>query len=290
MCSLHSANLSMASRSRFLLPVAAVASVIAFLFTILCLCAGEQEISGLPLFTINLSHVGEFLKEELDQKIRSIHLKRSAPGIAAGATPTPLQRFDVPHAVTTALSPGRSKLVSVESNARSHAISILHAGGEQLVEAVNDAYEEVLADLHLGGKHEYYANEFGVIQVFYIFSVVFVAFAIGSCVAMLRLEARIERYGIESKVCVCVWWVRRVLEACAPFMLLLSSAFATAATLGVRSMTDMFGKVTDIECELGGGFLALTWLAFCLQASSTYLVFKRGGRGEQEKQAEPKYG
>ena len=281
----------MASRSRFLLPVAAVASVIACLLTILCLCASEQWISGLPLFTINLSHVGEFIKEELDQKIRSIHLKRSAPGIAARATPTPLQRFDVPHAVTTALSPGRSKLVSVESNARSHATSILHAGGEQLVEAVNDAYEEVLADLHLGGKHEYYANEFVVIQVFYIFSVVFVALAMVSCVVMLLPEAQIERSSTESKVCVYVWRVRRVLEACAPVMLLLSSALATATTLGVSSVVEMFAKFTDIECDLGGGFIALTWLAFCLQAFSTYLVLERvGGRRGQEKQSEPKDG
>ena len=137
------------------------------------------------------------------------------------------------------------------------------------------------------GEHEYYADEF---QVSYIFSVVFVALAMMSCVVMLFPGAQIERSGTESKVCVYVWRVRRVLEACAPVMLLLSSALATATTLGVSSV-EMFAKFTDIECDLGGGFIALTWLAFCLQAFSTYLVLERvGGRRGQEKQSEPKDG
>ena len=282
----------MASRSRFVLTVTAVvAGVIACLFTILCACASEQSISGLPLFTINLSHVGESTKKELDQQIRSIHLKRSPRGITVGATLTPLQRFDVPNAITTALSQGRSKLTSVESNARSHATNILHAGEEQLVKAVNDVYEEVLADLHLGGMHEYYASGFGVIHWFYICSAVLVALAIlCSLATTLRLDAPLERPATRQQVWKCVWQVGRGVEVLALSALLLSSVFASAATLGVSSVIDMFGQFTDIECDAGAGFLALTWLAFILQLYTYFVARHVRGQGGEEAQVGPKVG
>ena len=236
---------------------AAFAALVALLFTCSCF-------ASLPIFTVDLSQVGVPVKQALDQRIQSIHFKRSPPGAVATQTPTPLQRFGVPTALTTAFDQGKSTLTGLESTARGHASSLLHAGQEQVVQAVNEAYDDVLAALDLDGAKAYGIGSISLLLALYIVSAVLVAVALAASLThFFTLKSRLDGAGR---------WLRALIATVAFVMLLLTSMCSAATQLAANYIVGIFDGFAEIRCDYGVEFTALTWLAVGCQLVSAVLL------------------
>lgn len=143
---------------------------VAFLLSMLCIFAGSKPgmMEPYAVFTLNTSRIGENLKQELDNRINSVHFKRSEPVLVElptiTATPTTLVTVlprvnigndfsSLTHQAHSELHHASSKLhsaaTSVESAAASQASGALNSIKSDVVKAVNSAFEGIISDLHL---------------------------------------------------------------------------------------------------------------------------------------------
>ncbi|KAK1081009.1 hypothetical protein LTR33_005054 [Friedmanniomyces endolithicus] len=163
------APLSSTSKLRLLVMFPVIFTAIALLLSVLCVNAGHKAglMEDYAVFTLNTSRIGENILQNLDNKISSIHLKRSEPMLFFDPTITTasttlitmaprglVSGFDsltaeAGSAVDSAGSAAESKATSVESAVASAATSAVGSAETSIINAVNKAYHGVIADLDL---------------------------------------------------------------------------------------------------------------------------------------------
>ena len=263
--------------------LAFAANVIALIFWTLCLAAGPTP-KGLSVFTIDFSRVGESFKREFDHDLESIHLKRSPAETIAMATPALFHR-DLPPAVGTALSQGRSTIDSAESIARSKATGGLNAMESQLLKEVNREYESLLNRLLVRSEHVFYvtttcelagtgpnstrcsgyANSALLgIEICFFIGFTFTFIAVLSCTHTAFSEG--EPFLSPLKV---------YLAVLAPSLLVLFTTLTIMLVIVTTVIIDMVKDFTGITAHAGVGFWLLTSFAAGLQVFSSVLLVLR---------------
>jgi len=125
------------------------------------------------VFTLNTSRIGENMLQNLDNKIRAVHFKRSEPISLPVSTNTATPTITLAPTTMITLAPRNilsditsgggqaesaiqsvtsvvhSKATSIESHVASAATSALGAVETNVINAVNKAYEGLISDLHL---------------------------------------------------------------------------------------------------------------------------------------------
>lgn len=157
---------SRTSKLRLVAIVPLLSVAIALLLAFLCVYAGHTPnmMEDYAVFTLNTSRIGENLRQNLDSKIESVHLKaRSEPVVLEATTitaaPTTLITM-VPRAIKSDLSQAASALHSAGSAVGSKATSIESAAASKIsgaagsietniVAVVNKAYNGLISDLKL---------------------------------------------------------------------------------------------------------------------------------------------
>ena len=155
--------------SRGLTILSVLIMAVAFILGMLCIFAGRKPgmMEDYAIFTLNTSRIGENIRQDLDDEIKSIHFKRAQPVYIRGSTATiaPASLVTVrPRGLTDefdtitkeahsrihhASSRIHSAASSAESEISSGANSVLNAAKKEIIEAVNDAYEGIISGLHL---------------------------------------------------------------------------------------------------------------------------------------------
>lgn len=141
--------------------------MIATILAVLCVFAGSKPgmMDDYAVFTLNTSRIGENIRNELDSKINSINLKRSAPatpptitaaptttitmaprGIVSDITSLETRASSVIHSAASVIS---SKATSVESAVASEATSALASAKTDVINIVNKVFNGVVSELNL---------------------------------------------------------------------------------------------------------------------------------------------
>ena len=152
---------------------------VALILSLLCIFSGHKPgmMEQYNIFTLNASRIGENLRQELDEHIMSIHLRRSLPlAVEVVATPTVVAPTTLITVMPLAVSPDlddnidsqfdslthkgqselhhqskklHSKVSSAESDIKGQATSALGAVQTEVVQAVKKAFHEIIGGLDL---------------------------------------------------------------------------------------------------------------------------------------------
>ena len=149
--------------------LAVILSGIALLLSVLCVFAGHTPsfMQDHALFTLNVSRIGENIRQDLDGRILGVHLKRrDADDFVFSATTIPVASMVMPaprgleskissletaasSKAHSAASVVHSDIASAATAIASHATSALGAAETDIVNLVDKAYAGLIADLHL---------------------------------------------------------------------------------------------------------------------------------------------